>query len=124
MFYADTVGLPTVLARVKEYRERMGDYWRRGAAGSSPQKAAAFLVKRCLAGSSVPPESLTIEDLPSPRPGPGSRGLGRAASLNFPDVLVIQNKCSSAAAAIHPRQRAGRVKELGAGVTSVRPAIA
>ena len=27
MFYADTVGLPTVLARVNEYRERCGDYW-------------------------------------------------------------------------------------------------
>ena len=28
MFYADTVGLPTVLARVKEYRARFGDYWK------------------------------------------------------------------------------------------------
>jgi 3-hydroxyacyl-CoA dehydrogenase len=28
MFYADTVGLPTVLARVREYRERFGDYWK------------------------------------------------------------------------------------------------
>jgi 3-hydroxyacyl-CoA dehydrogenase len=27
MFYADTVGLPTVLARVNEYRARFGDYW-------------------------------------------------------------------------------------------------
>ena len=27
MFYADTVGLPTVLSRVKEYRARFGDYW-------------------------------------------------------------------------------------------------
>jgi 3-hydroxyacyl-CoA dehydrogenase len=27
MFYADTVGLPKVLARVKEYRRRFGDYW-------------------------------------------------------------------------------------------------
>ena len=27
MFYADTVGLPTVLARVKQYRARFGDYW-------------------------------------------------------------------------------------------------
>jgi 3-hydroxyacyl-CoA dehydrogenase len=27
MFYADTVGLATVLARVREYRERFGDYW-------------------------------------------------------------------------------------------------
>jgi 3-hydroxyacyl-CoA dehydrogenase len=27
MFYADTVGLPAVLGRVREYRERFGDYW-------------------------------------------------------------------------------------------------
>jgi 3-hydroxyacyl-CoA dehydrogenase len=27
MFYADTVGLPAVLARVKEYRSRFGQYW-------------------------------------------------------------------------------------------------
>jgi len=27
MFYADTVGLPAVLARVKQYRSRFGDYW-------------------------------------------------------------------------------------------------
>ena len=28
MFYADTVGLPDVLARVRQYREQMGDYWK------------------------------------------------------------------------------------------------
>src|ERR687885_791981 len=27
MFYADTIGLPTVLARVNEYRQRFGEYW-------------------------------------------------------------------------------------------------
>ena len=27
MFYADTVGLPVVLGRVREYRDRFGDYW-------------------------------------------------------------------------------------------------
>jgi 3-hydroxyacyl-CoA dehydrogenase len=27
MFYADTIGLATVLARVREYRARFGDYW-------------------------------------------------------------------------------------------------
>jgi 3-hydroxyacyl-CoA dehydrogenase len=27
MFYADTVGLPTVLARVEEYRQQFGDHW-------------------------------------------------------------------------------------------------
>ena len=28
MFYAETVGLPTVLRQLREYRERFGDYWR------------------------------------------------------------------------------------------------
>jgi 3-hydroxyacyl-CoA dehydrogenase len=27
MFYADTVGLPTVLARVRQYRDQLGDHW-------------------------------------------------------------------------------------------------
>ena len=28
MFYADTVGLPVVLDRVRRYREALGDHWR------------------------------------------------------------------------------------------------
>ena len=28
MFYAETIGLPTVLERVRDYRARFGDYWR------------------------------------------------------------------------------------------------
>jgi 3-hydroxyacyl-CoA dehydrogenase len=31
MFYADSVGLPTVLARVHEYRRQFGDYWQPSA---------------------------------------------------------------------------------------------
>ena len=31
MFYADTVGTATVLARVKEYRAKFGDYWKPSA---------------------------------------------------------------------------------------------
>jgi 3-hydroxyacyl-CoA dehydrogenase len=27
MFYADTLGLATVLARVEDYRRRLGDHW-------------------------------------------------------------------------------------------------
>jgi len=27
MFYADTVGLPTVLARVRHYRDQLGEHW-------------------------------------------------------------------------------------------------
>jgi NADPH:quinone reductase len=40
-----------------------------------------------------PPDSLVFEALPSPRPGPGEAVVSvRAASVNFPDVLIIQNK--------------------------------
>ena len=40
MFYADTIGLPTVLDRVKKYREHFGDYW----------KPAPLLEKLAVAG--------------------------------------------------------------------------
>lgn len=40
-----------------------------------------------------PPETLVIEDLPDLTPGPGEVVVDvRAASVNFPDVLIIQNK--------------------------------
>jgi 3-hydroxyacyl-CoA dehydrogenase len=28
MFYADTIGLPTVLVRIEHFRRRLGDHWR------------------------------------------------------------------------------------------------
>ena len=43
MFYADTVGLPTVLARVKTYRERFGDYWTAGAAARAAGRGGSRL---------------------------------------------------------------------------------
>ena len=40
-----------------------------------------------------PPESLVVEDIASPEPGPGEVVLEvHAAAVNFPDVLIIQNK--------------------------------
>ena len=40
-----------------------------------------------------PPDTLVLADLPSPRPGDGEVVVTvKAASLNFPDVLIIQNK--------------------------------
>ena len=71
-----------------------------------------------------PPESLVIEDVPSPVPGPGEVVVTvKAASLNFPDVLIIQNKYQ-----VKPplpfspgSEMAGIVKEVGAGVTNVKP---
>src|SRR5216117_3794974 len=71
-----------------------------------------------------PPESLSFEDLPSPRPGPGEAVVSvRAASVNFPDVLIIQNKYQfKPPLPFSPgSELAGVVKEVGAGVSNVRP---
>ena len=71
-----------------------------------------------------PPDSLVLEDLPSPSAGAGEVVISiKAASVNFPDVLIIQNKYQ-----VKPplpfspgSELAGVVKELGAGVTNVKP---
>src|SRR5213082_2318959 len=71
-----------------------------------------------------PPESLVIEELPSPKPGTGEVVVSmKAASVNFPDVLIIQNKYQfKPPLPFSPgSELAGVVKEVGAGVSSVRP---
>mgnify|MGYP002651597974 CR=1 FL=1 len=40
-----------------------------------------------------PPDSLVIEDVASPEPGEGQVRIAvKAAAVNFPDVLIIENK--------------------------------
>src|SRR5438034_10010563 len=40
-----------------------------------------------------PPSSLTLEDVPSPEPGPNQVAVSvKAAGVNFPDTLIIQGK--------------------------------
>jgi len=71
-----------------------------------------------------PPESLVIEDLPSPKAGPGEVVVSvRAASLNFPDVLIIQNKYQfKPPLPFSPgSEMAGTIKEVGDGVKGVKP---
>ncbi len=71
-----------------------------------------------------PPESLVVEELPSPRPARGEAVVSvRAASLNFPDVLIIQNKYQfKPPLPFSPgSELAGVVKELGEGVSGLRP---
>jgi NADPH:quinone reductase len=71
-----------------------------------------------------PPESLVIDELPSPTPGAGEVVVAvKAASVNFPDVLVIQNKYQ-----VKPTlpfspgsEMAGVIKSIGEGVTSAKP---
>src|SRR5215471_19011821 len=70
-----------------------------------------------------PPESLVVEDVPPLAPGPGEVVIGvKAASVNFPDVLIIQNKYQ-----VKPplpfspgSEVAGVVTSVGAGVTDVK----
>jgi NADPH2:quinone reductase len=71
-----------------------------------------------------PPESLTFEELPSQRPGAGEAVVAvRAASVNFPDVLIIQNRYQfKPPLPFSPgSELAGVVKEVGAGVSAFRP---
>jgi NADPH2:quinone reductase len=71
-----------------------------------------------------PPESLTFEELPSPKAGAGEVVVTvKAASVNFPDVLIIQNKYQfKPPLPFSPgSELAGVVKEAGAGVANVKP---
>src|SRR3954462_4488258 len=67
-----------------------------------------------------PPETLTIEELPSPKPGAGEVVVSvKAASVNFPDVLIIQNKYQfKPPLPFSPgSELAGVIKEGGPGVS-------
>ena len=71
-----------------------------------------------------PPESLVVEDVPSPVPGPGQVVIAvKAASVNFPDTLIIQNKYQyKPPLPFSPGSEcAGIVKAVGADVTRVQP---
>jgi NADPH2:quinone reductase len=71
-----------------------------------------------------PPDSLVVAELPSPRPGPGEVVVSvKAASVNFPDVLIIQNKYQfKPPLPFSPgSELAGVVKEVGAGVQGWSP---
>ncbi len=71
-----------------------------------------------------PLESLVIEELPSPRAGAGEVVVSvKAASLNFPDVLIIQNKYQfKPPLPFSPgSEMSGVVKEVGEGVKGYKP---
>src|ERR671923_970911 len=83
----------------------------------------SMLMKAVLCKQYGPPESLTFEELPSPRPGVGEVVVSvKAASVNFPDVLVIQNKYQfKPPLPFSPgSELAGVVKEVGPGVQGFR----
>src|SRR4051794_19780473 len=83
----------------------------------------SMLVKAVLCKQFGPPESLVMEELPSPTAGSGEVVVAvKAASVNFPDVLIIQNKYQfKPPLPFSPgSELPGGVKEVGAGVTNVK----
>ena len=70
-----------------------------------------------------PPSVLRVEDVPSPRPGPGQLVIAtRACGVNFPDTLIIQGKYQfKPDFPFSPGgEVSGVVKEIGDGVTTFR----
>src|SRR4051794_11524659 len=83
----------------------------------------SMAMKAVLCKQYGPPDTLTFEELPSPRAGAGEVVVAvKAASVNFPDVLIIQNKYQfKPPLPFSPgSELAGVVKEVGAGVTNVK----
>src|SRR5262245_34701740 len=80
-------------------------------------------MKAVLCKSYGPPESLVVEDVPSPTPRPSEAIVSvKAAGVNFPDVLIIQNKYQ-----VKPplpfspgSEAAGVVKTIGDGVRHLK----
>jgi NADPH2:quinone reductase len=71
-----------------------------------------------------PPSSLNIEDVPSPKVSAGEVLISvKAAGVNFPDLLMIQNKYQhKPPLPFSPGYEiAGVVSEVGEGVTGVKP---
>jgi NADPH2:quinone reductase len=82
-----------------------------------------MFMKAVLCKQFGPPESLVLEELPSPKASAGEVVVTvRAASVNFPDFLIIQNKYQfKPPLPFSPgSELSGVVKEVGAGVSNVR----
>ncbi len=71
----------------------------------------------------IGPDALTWKELPTPEPKPGQvRVAIRAASLNFPDLLIVQNKYQMKPELpfVPGTEYAGVIDALGDGVTHLK----
>ncbi|WP_343732447.1 NADPH:quinone oxidoreductase family protein [Duganella sp.] len=70
------------------------------------------------------PDTLTVQDLPDPRPGPGQVVIDvRAAGVNFPDVLIVQGKYQFKPELpfVPGSEVAGVIQSTGSDVTTFQP---
>src|SRR6476620_10894291 len=87
-------------------------------------RRGAGIMKAVLCKAYGPPQSLAFEDVESPVPGAGETVVSvKAASVNFPDVLIIENKYQlKPPLPFSPgSELAGIVKSVGDGVTRWKP---
>jgi NADPH2:quinone reductase len=69
------------------------------------------------------PEGLVWKEVPTPEPGPGEVRIAiRAASLNFPDILIVQGKYQFKPALpfVPGSEYAGLIDAVGVGVTQFK----
>jgi len=81
-------------------------------------------MKAWLCENPIGPEALAWKDLPTPEPAAGEvRVAIKAASLNFPDLLIVQNKYQMKPPLpfVPGSEFAGLVDAVGAGVTHLKP---
>jgi len=81
-------------------------------------------VRAARCNSYGPPESIVVEELPDPTPGPGEAVVRvDAAAVNFPDVLIIANRYQvSVPVPFTPGSEfAGVVEATGEGTDNVAP---
>src|SRR3954464_10830136 len=84
----------------------------------------SMAMKAVLCKQYGPPESLVVEELPCPNPGPGEVVVAvKGASVNSPDFLIIQTKYQfKPPLPFSPgSELAGVVKEVGPEVKNVKP---
>lgn len=81
-------------------------------------------MKAVLAKRHGPPETLVLEDIPSPQPGSGQVLVSvHASAINFPDSLIIEDRYQfKPALPFSPGgEVAGVVRQVGAGVLGFAP---
>jgi len=81
-------------------------------------------VRAVLCKSYGPPDTLVVDEVASPTPARGQAVVSvKAAGVNFPDVLIIENKYQlKPPLPFSPgSELAGIVKSVGDGVTNVKP---
>ncbi|MBA3588925.1 NADPH:quinone oxidoreductase family protein [Methylibium sp.] len=80
-----------------------------------------------LCDNPIGPDALKWTELPTPEPKPGQvRVAIRCASLNFPDLLIVQNKYQMKPALpfVPGSEFSGVVEAIGKGVTTLQPGMA